>query len=327
MGKSLARTSRLCALALAGLCLRASADGLPRNEDAFHTGSEVSAAYVDPEKMKEEWGDPKAMGYEYDGDKLNWVLVWSEEFDGTGKPDPSRWVYDTGGSGWGNHELEYYTPGDNAEVADGRLTIECRKEEKEGMAYTSTRMATRRLGDWLYCKVEARAKLPAGRGTWPAVWMLPTDWDYGSWPASGEIDIMEHVGYDPNVIVQSIHCNRFFGGNAKNHSVRVPGVCEEYHTYGLEWMPDRITFLVDGAETWTYRPSDFTEHPNKDFWPFDKRMHLLVNLAFGGDWGGFAGIDESCLPARYEVDYIRVYQSPEILALTGQNPPKEVSPE
>ena len=307
----------LAAAALVCLCGPARA-GLPRNRDKLHTGGSVSDAYVDPEKQKTEASGLKAAGFDYDYDGLTYELVWAEEFDADGKPDPARWRYDTGGSGWGNHELQYYTPGDNAEVSGGILTIEARKERKGGRDYTSCRMVTRNAGDWLYCKVEARAKLPAGVGTWPAVWMLPTDWAYGAWPASGEIDIMEHVGYNPNVIVQSIHVSRYHGGQAKNRSLRVPGVCEDFHLYGVEWLPDRIIFSVDGKTVWVYRPLDFTQAPDRDVWPFDRRMHLLVNLAFGGDWGGARGIDEGCLPARLEVDYIRVYQSPEILRLTGQ---------
>ncbi len=300
------------------LCSVAQAGGLPRNEDKFHEGDNVSDAYVDPEKYKIDESNLKATGYEYDRSTLTYELVWAEEFDYEGRPDSTKWRYDTGGSGWGNHELQYYTPGDNALVKDGILTIEAKIEKKGGRDYTSCRLVTRNVGDWLYCKVEARAKLPSGRGTWPAIWMLPTDWAYGAWPTSGEVDIMEHVGYNPNWIVQSIHVDKYHAGQARNKSIRVPGVMEEFHTYGVEWLPDRIIFSIDGNETWTYRPLDMTEHPTKEIWPFDRRMHILVNLAFGGDWGGAQGIDESCLPARFEVDYIRVYQSPEILEMTGQ---------
>lgn len=305
-------------LAMLALCAPALADGLPRDEGAYHTGETVSDAYVDPEEHAVKPSNLKAVGFDYDYESLTYELVWAEEFDQDGRADSAKWRYDTGGGGWGNHELQYYTPGDNAEISGGVLTIEARKEKMGGRDYTSCRLVTRNAGDWLYCKVEARAKLPAGTGTWPAIWMLPTDWAYGSWPASGEIDIMEHVGYNPNVIVQSVHMERYHGGAAKNKSLRVQGVCEEFHLYGVEWLPDRIIFSVDGKPTWTYRPADFTESPTKEVWPFDKRMHLLVNLAFGGDWGGAQGVDENCLPAQFQVDYIRVYQSPEIMKLTGQ---------
>ena len=255
----------------------------------------------------------------YDPASLTYELVWADEFDTDGPPDPARWGFNVGGGGWGNGELQYYMPKGNAAAEDGVLIIEARKEKRGTCSYSSARLVTRNIGDWLYCKVEARAKLPSGVGTWPAVWMLPTDWAYGDWPASGEIDIMEHVGYDPDVIVQSVHTAKTHGGSASNHSVKVPGVREDFHTYGVEWLPDRIVFFIDGEQTYVYeKPAHAEGERPSAVWPFDRRMHLLVNLAFGGTWGGAMGIDESCLPARFEVDYVRVYQSPEILALTGQ---------
>lgn len=289
-----------------------------KDDSRYRVGSSVSDAYVDPEKYKVEEKDLKAQGFEYDPESLTYELVWSDEFDYEGAPDSAKWGYDTGGHGWGNNELQYYTPGDNVTVGDGLLTIELRKEFMGGRDYTSTRLVTRQKGDWLYCKVEVSAKLPSGLGTWPAIWMLPTDWRYGDWPASGEIDIMEHVGYDQDVIVQSVHCNKFHGGQAKNHSTPYEGVSEEFHVYGVEWLPDRIIFTIDGEVQSVYDPNKLTTQPTKDYWPFDKRMHLLINLAFGGDWGGARGVDDTYLPVEYYIDYVRVYQSPEIMELTGQ---------
>ena len=256
---------------------------------------------------------------EDDSGSLSYELVWADEFDVDGLPDPARWGFNVGGGGWGNGELQYYMPKGNASIENGVLTIEARKEKRGTCSYSSARLITRNIADWLYCKVEVRAKLPSGTGTWPAIWMLPTDFAYGDWPASGEIDIMEHVGYDPDVIVQSIHTTRTHGGSASNHSATVPGVREDFHTYGMEWLPDRIIFSIDGEQTYAYeKPAAAEGEKASDTWPFDQRMHLLLNLAFGGTWGGAMGIDESCLPARFEIDYVRVYQSPEILALTGQ---------
>lgn len=293
--------------------------GLPHNEDQYHVGGTISDAYVDPSLYTVDEDDLRAVGFEYDYDSLTYELVWSDEFSYEGAPDSEKWGYDVGGTGWGNHELQYYTAGENVQVADGLLTIALRKEEVGGMDYTSTRLVSRQRGDWLYCKVEVSAKLPSGLGTWPAIWMLPTDWHYGDWPASGEVDIMEHVGYDQDVIVQSIHCNQYYAGNSKSSSRTVNGVSEDFHTYAVEWLPDRIIFSVDGNVTWSYEPSKLTSQPTADYWPFDQRMHLLINLAFGGDWGGAHGIDDSILPVEYQIDYVRVYQSPEIMALTGQN--------
>ncbi len=257
---------------------------------------------------------------EYDPDSLNYELVWSDEFDTDGLPDPARWGYNTGGNGWGNGEQQYYMAQGNATVENGILTIELREEKKDNSTYySSARMLTKNLGDWLYCKIEARAKLPSGRGTWPAIWMLPTDRVYGDWPNSGEIDIMEHVGFDPDVVVQSIHTKKNNGGSCITHSTAVPGAREEFHVYGVEWLPDRIIFTIDGEQPHAYEKPETAEGEKvSNVWPFDQRMHLLINLAWGGSWGGREGTDKSCLPARLEVDYVHVYQSPEILALTGQ---------
>ena len=255
---------------------------------------------------------------EIDMENLKYELVWSDEFDTDGAPDPEKWSYDIGGGGWGNHEKQYYTPGDNVTVKDGSLVIELRKEFKLGQDYTSTRLVSKNQGDWQYCKVEARAKLPGGVGTWPAIWMLPTDNAYGGWPRSGEIDIMEHVGFDQDVIVQTVHTNAYHGGEGKGKSTPTAGVSEDYHVYGMEWLPDKIIFSVDGEETFIYDPADYADEVTEDQWPFDRRFHLLINLAFGGDWGGALGVDDNCLPAEYYIDYVRVYQSRELLKATGQ---------
>lgn len=295
-----------------------SSGPVERDESRYRVGGVLSDAYVDSSQYVVAEEDLKAVGYEYDRESLTYELVWQDEFDYEGAPDPEKWGYDVGGSGWGNNELQYYTEGDNVTVADGIMTIQARKEEMGGRAYTSARLVSRGKGDWLYAKVEVCAKLPAGLGTWPAIWMLPTDWEYGDWPASGEIDIMEHVGYDQDVIVQTVHNQKFHGSQSKSGSYRIEGVSEEFHVYSVEWLPDRIIFSVDGEELFTYDPANHSQQPTYELWPYDKRMHLLINLAFGGDWGGARGTDDSYFPVEYYVDYVRVYQSPEILELTGQ---------
>src|SRR5689334_11617702 len=142
-------------------------------------------------------------------------LVWSDEFNTPGSPDNSKWSYDLGDGcpnvcGWGNNELEYYTNDPkNVRIENGNLVIEAVKESKGGKEFTSTRIVSKFKGDWLYGRIEIRAKLPKGRGTWPAIWMLSTDWKYGGWPESGEIDIMEHVGYDPGVIHGTLHSDKY----------------------------------------------------------------------------------------------------------------------
>ena len=219
-----------------------------RKEDGYRTGGKVSDAYVNPDaiqEVKEE--DIRAMGFEYDYENLTYDLVWSDEFDYEGLPDDTKWGYDVGGHGWGNNELQYYTEGENAFVKDGHLVIEARKEQKEGMEYTSARLVTREKGDWLYGKIEVSAKLPAGLGTWPAIWMLSTDWEYGGWPASGEIDIMEHVGYDQNTIHASIHTQSYYHSinTQKTANKYVEGVCDGFHVYTVEWLPDKILAFLE----------------------------------------------------------------------------------
>lgn len=273
-------------------------------------GASVPEAYT--KKDKEVTWEVKATNHQYDIENMNYRLVWSDEFDYEGKPDETKWSYDVGGSGWGNQELQYYTDDGNAWVEDGKLIIECREEEKEGCEYTSARLVTRGKGDWTYGKFEICAKLPTGKGTWPAIWMLPTDWTYGNWPSSGEIDIMEHVGYDQDVIHASIHTKSYYHSinTQKTATIRKQGVSEDFHVYGLEWLPDQIIMTIDGEEYFRFDPNKYVAAPSVDEWPFDQRMHLLLNIAFGGGWGGAKGIDPSVLPQRMEIDYVRVYQSP-----------------
>lgn len=293
----------------------------PVVESGYRVGSVVSDAYVNPALTPTIPPEAiKAKGYEYDYDALTYELVWSDEFDYEGAPDETKWNYDTGGSGWGNNELQYYTEGDNVTVQDGQMVIEARLEDKGTKNYTSTRIVSRGKGDWLYGKIEVCAKLPTGLGTWPAIWMLPTDWVYGDWPASGEIDIMEHVGYDQDVIHASVHTKSYYHsiGTQKTATVKQSGVSDEFHVYTLEWLPDKIIISMDGNEYFTFEPTKYKLNPTYTEWPFDERMHLLINFAVGGDWGGVRGVDESVFPQQFIIDYVRVYQSPEITALTEE---------
>ena len=290
------------------------------DESKFRVGNQISDAYVDPATITQVPEDQiKAKGYEYDYNALTYELVWSDEFDYEGAPDPAKWDYDTGASGWGNHELQNYTRGDNAEVKDGHLILTARKEKSGNADYTSTRLVSRGKGDWLYGKIVVRAKLPTGKGTWPAIWMLSTDWKYGGWPNSGEIDIMEHVGYDQDVIHYSIHTESYYHsiGTQKTYTKRIEGVSDDFHEYAIEWLPDKIIFYTDDVATYTYEPTKYKSTPTYKEWPFDKRFHLLLNIAVGGDWGGVKGVDEDIWPQTMEVDYVRVYQSPEIKSITN----------
>lgn len=239
--------------------------------------------------------------------KFETVPVWAEEFDYTGVPDPNNWKYDIGGSGWGNHELQYYTDNpSNAYVENGVLTVTAKKEPMSGMNYTSARLVSKNKGDFLYGRVEISAKLPTGKGTWPALWMLPTDWAYGDWPASGEIDIMEHVGYDPNVVHFSTHTKAYNWtiNTQKTSTKTIPTATTEFHKYRVDWTPYAVRGYFDDIQVFSF------VNDGKGFasWPFDKRFHLLVNLAVGGDWGGAQGVDDTIFPKSLVVDYIRLYK-------------------
>ncbi len=233
--------------------------------------------------------------------------IWADEFEKNGAPDPTKWSYDIGGSGWGNNELEYYTDSrNNSNVADGKLIITTLKENYGGRNYTSARMATRGKGDFLYGRFEIKAKLPAGKGTWPAIWMLPTDFAYGDWPKSGEIDIMEHVGYDPNVIHITTHTLAYyFKINTQKTAIKtIPTATTDFHIYRIDWTPLAIKGYIDDSKVFEFD----NENTGFQVWPFDKRFHILLNLAYGGDWGGAQGIDDTALPQKMEVDYVRVYK-------------------
>lgn len=231
-------------------------------------------------------------------------LVWSDEFDYDGKPDSEKWGYDLGDHGWGNQELQNYTDTEaNALVQDGRLTIRAVKSNGD---WTSARLVTKGKGDWLYGRIEVKAKLPEGRGTWPAIWMLPTDWVYGGWPASGEIDIMEHVGYDFGTIHGTIHTAAFNHsiGTQLGKSVFVEDVSSAFYVYAVEWTPDTLTWFINDEAYYKI------ENPGKTYkeWPFDQRFHLILNIAIGGTWGGTQGVDPGLEDCTMEVDYVRVYQ-------------------
>lgn len=239
-----------------------------------------------------------------------WTLVWSDEFDYEGLPDQSKWSYDTAGNdwGWGNNELQFYTEADadNAYVCSGTLKIVARREKTGEKDYTSARLVTKGKGDWLYGMVKVRAKLPTGRGSWPAIWMLPTDGEYGGWPASGEIDIMENVGYEPEEIVSTAHTAKYNHviGNQESGRYDVPDCFEEFHDYTLEWDENSWRVYVDDSLIYVYE----NDGGGFESWPFDKRFHLILNLAVGGNWGGKMGVDETLFPKVFEVDYVRVYQ-------------------
>ena len=300
----------ICGLLMAFSSGMKGASAMELDLSKLHVGGEVSEAYVDPEQMKP--------AYDYDKDALVYELVWADEFDTDGAPDPAKWSYETGGGGWGNNELQYYTAGDNAEVSGGTLKLRLKLEQRGGRDYTSARMVTAGKASWLYGKFEIRAKLPSGLGTWPAIWMMPQKSSYGGWPASGEIDIMEHVGAVQDEVSSSIHTRSYNHtiGTQKTRARMLKGASEGFHTYTLEWLPDRIITYVDGEELFRYSPARYKQDYGWAEWPFDKPFFLILNIAFGGSWGGMRGVDDSILPQTMEVDYVRVYQSEQIKEIT-----------
>jgi beta-glucanase (GH16 family) len=240
----------------------------------------------------------------------DWELQWSDEFEYTGLPDSTSWAYDIGGHGWGNQEKQYYTGGrgENARVENGMLIIEARKEPWDTNSYTSTRLVTRGKNEWLYGRFEIRAKLPRGTGTWPAIWMLAGAHTYGEgyWPHNGEIDIMEHVGFNQGFVHASTHSLKYFWqiGTQRTDTIISPDVSDSFHNYILEWYPEKIHVFMDDSLYFT----SLNDGTGWEAWPFDKPFYLILNIAVGGAWGGQKGIDDSIWPQRMEVDYVRVYK-------------------
>ncbi len=235
-------------------------------------------------------------------------LVWSEEFSEAGLPDPKKWSYDVGDHGWGNNELEYYSKADlkNARVENGVLVIEVHADPTRPKGYTSARLVTKGKAAWQYGYIEVRARLPQGVGTWPAIWMLPEESRYGGWPNDGEIDIMEHVGYEPGKVHGTVHTEAFNHtiGTQKGGQKMVPDFSSDFHTYAIDWTAEKIDFFIDGDKYFTFAN---TGKGYKD-WPFDQAFHLILNIAVGGNWGGAKGVDASIWPQRMEVDFVRVYE-------------------
>ncbi len=236
----------------------------------------------------------------------DYTLVWSDEFNYTGLPDPVNWNYDVGGWGWGNQELQYYQEADldNTRVEGGNLIIELRKETVGSNNYTSGRLLTKGKWDWTYGRFEARIKAPDGKaGLWPAFWMLGSDIDAVGWPQCGEIDVMEYVSRLPNEIFGTIHGPGYSGGASYGniYDFGAP-VSNEYHVYAVEWKPDEIRWYVDDVLYHIAVPDDVAPNP----WVYDHSHFLILNLALGGNFGG--GLSPSLtFPQRMLVDYVRVY--------------------
>jgi beta-glucanase (GH16 family) len=230
-------------------------------------------------------------------------LIWEENFDGT-ELNETIWNYELGNGcpdicGWGNNEKQIYT-NSNHTISNGLLSIEIKKENEN---YTSTRITTAKKKEFQYGRIEARAKLPVGQGIWPAFWMLGSNIKQIGWPKCGEIDILEYVGREPHVAYTSLHTQDSHGNTINTKKTTVPNIEEGFHLYAIDWTKDKIVFLIDNKEVYTFQP----EPKNENTWPFNQPFYIIVNAAVGGNFGGHE-IDQSIFPQKFEIDYIKVYQ-------------------
>ncbi|KAF0106454.1 MAG: licheninase [Hyphomonadaceae bacterium] len=240
----------------------------------------------------------------------NYELVWADEFDQNGLPTPNNWSYDTGLNkrGWHNREKQYYSQAklENSRVENGNLIITARRERLEnapdfgGQNYTSARLVSRGKREFTYGFIEARAKMPCGAGTWPAIWMLGNQ---GTWPAMGEIDIVEHVGKRPNETSSALHMTAHHSSHPIGAHISVPSACSEFHNYQVLWTPQKIEFFVDGQKFNSYANDG---RNNDATWPYHRPQFLILNLAIGGDLGG--QVDDTIFPRELLIEYVRVYQ-------------------
>lgn len=249
-------------------------------------------------------GDETAAAQRYTA--ADWRLIWSDEFDRPGAPDPAKWGYEHGRIR--NGEAQFYTRDrrENARVEGGHLVISARREPWEGAAITSASVISQGKFSFQYGKLEIRAQIPTGRGAWPALWLLGDNWQQAGWPRCGEIDLMENVGYDPDRVHFTVHTQAF--NHTKNtgvgRAITLTRPYADFHVYGLIWTAERIEFFCDGRKVHEFR----NDGAGVDHWPFDQRFFLLMNLAIGGAWGGQKGIDEAIFPLEYRIDYVRVWQ-------------------
>lgn len=237
-----------------------------------------------------------------------WRLVFADEFEAE-RLDGEKWAFDVGADIWGNQEAQYYTDGANAFLEDGCLVLEARAEPCEGKRYTSARLTTHRRFDFRYGRIEVRCALPLARGTWSAIWLLPSERVFGRGTASGEIDLLEHVGHEPHNVYATVHTDARNAGkdNAPSAKAKLDDPAA-FHTYTLTWTPTSIAMAVDGVEILQYVPEDSGDWRH---WPFGEQFYLLLNIAVGGTWGGMQGIDDDAFPQRMRIDYVRIYQQEE----------------
>ena len=244
------------------------------------------------------------------GNNSGWKLVWSDEFnqpDGS-PPDSANWSFETGGNGWGNNEMEFYTARtNNARVENGKLVIEARQEGYGGKGITSARLVTKGKCSWTYGRIEARIQIPRGQGIWPAFWMMGTNIDSAGWPGCGEIDIMENIGKEPGIVHGTVHGPGYSGEHGIGGPFKLSGdtlLANDFHVYGIEWTTNRIDWYIDGQTYFSITPARL---PPGAPWAFDQPKFVILNLAVGGGWPGYPDAT-TIFPQRMLVDYVRVYQ-------------------
>ncbi|GHU72074.1 hypothetical protein FACS189413_14630 [Bacteroidia bacterium] len=258
---------------------------------------------TDPEAV--EPGDPELPG--------EFHLLWQDEFDGD-TYDHTIWSPQIAGDGFGNHELQYYTGNtNNIFTRDGNLVLKAIKENYNGHAYTSGKLWTQNFKNFTYGRVEARFKLPKGRGTWPAIWMMPKQNVYGGWPNSGEIDIMEFVGYDANTIYGTVHREAGSGSNGAGNNISFDGNANDYQIIRIDWEPGYIKWYLDDQLFYTYTNG----YAGSAQWPFNQDFYVILNFAVGGDWGGAQGVDGTIWPQEFLIDYVRVYQKTDVTPIVN----------
>jgi len=245
-----------------------------------------------------------------------WNLVWEDDFNAA-TLDASNWSYQIGASGWGNNELQYYTDRtDNLELDNGNLKITAREESYNGASYTSARIRSINKADWTYGRMEASIKLPVGQGIWPAFWMMPTNSEYGTWPASGEIDIMEYLGHQTSTSYGTIHYG--FTGNhqfmGSNYTLPSGDFFDNFHLFAVEWEPDEIRWYIDGINYFSIASSSLGSFP----WVFDQDFHFILNVAVGGNWPGSPDATTN-FPQTMEVEYVRTYQLLSDIKIKGED--------
>jgi beta-glucanase (GH16 family) len=237
-------------------------------------------------------------------------LVWNDEFNGKGLPDPAKWGFEEGYIR--NHELQYYTAGriENASQENGNLIITAASDSAlingRKRPITSASLHSKGKGEWKYGRIEVRAKVPPCLGSWPAIWMLPATNKFGGWPRSGEIDIMEFVGYTPEKVYFNAHTQKYnhMRKTGRGTDINCPDASKNFNIYAIEWSANQIDWFLNEKKVFTVTNDEHTW----EAWPFDEPFYLILNFAFGGDWGGAQGVNVSGLPDKFYIDYVRVFQ-------------------